>query len=73
VLSFEDELRALLNTHSMETDSGTADSILARYMMACLYAFNEAVRARERAYGRVYYLAESVLPPREPTGGEEGR
>jgi len=49
---FERELEALLNTHSAENLSDTPDFILARYMSACLAAFNGAVNRREKWYGR---------------------
>ena len=51
-LSFEADLRALINTHSQENASGTPDYILAEYLVACLDAFGAAVRYREEWYGR---------------------
>jgi len=42
--SFEDELTAILNSHSVETMSGTPDFILAEFMVGCLKSFNTAVR-----------------------------
>ena len=49
---FERELRALLNTQSMENASDTPDFLLASYLVDCLNAFNRAVNAREAWYGR---------------------
>ena len=52
LISFEQELKHLLNKYSMESDSNTPDFILAEYMHACLVSFNVATRAREHWYGR---------------------
>ena len=52
LISFEQELKHLLNKYSMESDSNTPDFILAEYMHACLTSFNLATRAREHWYGR---------------------
>jgi len=51
-MSFQDELRQLINRHSKENGSGTPDFILANYMGDCLSAFNAAVNRRESWYGR---------------------
>lgn len=45
------ELTRLLNAHSAENDSGTADFILAEYLIGCLNAFNAAVVHRDQWYG----------------------
>ncbi len=50
--AFEQDLRFLINKRSMESLSGTPDSILAEYMVHCLNAFTLATRAREQWYGR---------------------
>ena len=52
IVSFETELQALLNTHSMENESNTPDFILAEYMLRCLDIFNVIVNSREKWYGR---------------------
>ena len=57
---FERELTALINRHSVENGSDTPDYILARYMGACLQAFEVGVRQRELWYGR-YSEALTVL------------
>ena len=49
---FESELESLINRHSMENGSNTPDFILAKFLKACLDAWNEAVDARENWYGR---------------------
>lgn len=48
--SFQDQLTALLNAHSLEGVSRTPDYILAQYLFDCLAAFNAAVDARESWY-----------------------
>jgi hypothetical protein len=48
----EAELRATLNRHSVENGSNTPDFILAQYLLGCLSAFETAVNAREKWYGR---------------------
>lgn len=49
--TFEDQLRRLLNTWSMEKTSDTPDFVLCRYMALCLETFSTAVRARDHWYG----------------------
>lgn len=49
---FDMELRQLLNRYSRENASDTPDFILRDYIQGCLTAFNEAVKAREKWYGR---------------------
>lgn len=48
----EDEIRAAINRHSAENASDTPDYILAEYLTGCLNAFDQAVRLREKHYGR---------------------
>lgn len=43
----ENEIRVALNRACAENDSNTPDFILARYLMACLAAFNAATKTRE--------------------------
>ena len=50
--SFEQELRRLINSKSVENKSNTPDMILAEYLCHCLDAFNVATRQREQWYGR---------------------
>ena len=49
--SFEEKLRHLLNTNSMENHSNTHDFILSKYLLECLSAFNRATLERDRMYG----------------------
>lgn len=51
-LTFQQELRRLLNKHCIENGSGTPDFILAEYIRASLEAFELGVILRERWYGR---------------------
>lgn len=51
-LEFEHDLRDLINRHSRENGSDTPDLVLAAYLVECLKAFDEAVVARDRWYGR---------------------
>lgn len=52
-MTFEEELRAVINKYSKENDSNTPDFILARYLGCCLDAFNFATNEREMWYGRL--------------------
>lgn len=49
--SFIEELRVLINRHSRENDSDTPDHILSEYLSACLDAFEQGVRMRDKWYG----------------------
>ena len=51
-MKFEEELRAVINRHSIENASNTPDFILADYLLACLAAFTTATQQRETWYGR---------------------
>ncbi len=52
MMDFEKELEALINKYSQENASNTPDFILAKYLSACLDAYNAAVQQRETWYGR---------------------
>lgn len=47
------EIEQAVNRVSAENGSNTPDFILADYLVSCLAAFDRAVQARERHYGRV--------------------
>lgn len=49
---FRTNLTALLNSYSMENGSNTPDFILAEYLLYSLAAFDTAMNAREKWYGR---------------------
>lgn len=45
-------IEAVINSASAENASDTPDFILAEYLIGCLDAFDQAVRQREKWYGR---------------------
>ena len=49
---FRVDLEHLINCQSVENGSDTPDFILADYLTDCLKAFDRAVKAREKWYGR---------------------
>jgi hypothetical protein len=49
-INFEEELRKLINTFSLEPESDTPDFILVEYISGCLDTFNKAVRSRDEWY-----------------------
>jgi hypothetical protein len=51
-LGFRKGLEALINRESQENGSDTPDWILTEYLIDCLTAFDRAVQAREKWYGR---------------------
>lgn len=51
-MTFEEEIRSVINRHSKENDSNTPDFILAQYICVCLDAWNIATQQREAWYGR---------------------
>lgn len=48
---FEEKLRGLINSQSMENGSNTPDFILAKYLRGCLQNFELAVVQRDSWYG----------------------
>jgi len=48
---FERELTDLINKHSLENTSNTADFILAKHLVQCLKAFNSSTNQRIHWYG----------------------
>ena len=49
---FKRQLESLINRYSKENESNTPDFILAKYLVGCLEAFNQATKEREKWYGR---------------------
>lgn len=45
-----DEIEGAINNCCAENDSNTPDFILARYLVACLEAFNNATQSRDDWY-----------------------
>ncbi len=52
-MTFEKELRDLINIHGKDGESNTADFILADFMNACLNAYKDAIADRDVFEGRV--------------------
>jgi hypothetical protein len=48
---FTDELRQLLNRHSMENGSNTPDFLLSQYLTDCLIAYNKVAQANSQWHG----------------------
>ena len=60
--TFEQELRNLINRHSVENASNTPDFILAQYLVSCLVVFTAAVQQRETWYGRTEQEQQAASP-----------
>jgi hypothetical protein len=50
--NFRKDLEQAINRNSMENGSDTPDFLLAEYLADCLAAFDKAMAAREKWYGR---------------------
>lgn len=61
-MSFEEELRGLINRHSRENGSNTPDFILSNFMAHCLEAFEVATHQRETWYGVKHRPGQSAPP-----------
>jgi hypothetical protein len=60
-MTFEQELSALINKHSIENQSDTPDFLLARFLIECLDTWSNIVRARDAWYN--FDLATRTLGP----------
>lgn len=49
--AFETELTELINKHSLESGSNTADYVLAAYLVNCLYAYEATLQYRSNQSG----------------------
>ena len=56
---FREQLKDLLNTHSMEIRSNTPDHVLALYLEDVLHAFDSAVQLRD------FYARGHCIPEKE--------
>ncbi len=45
-MTFQEELKDLINKHSIENHSNTPDFILAQFMFNCLLSYETAVKAK---------------------------
>ncbi len=61
-MTFRTDLEGAINRHSQENGCNTPDFILADYLANCLLAFDNAVNARERWYGRPEGWRKSLQP-----------
>ncbi len=52
IMTFEEEIKSVINRHGQENLSNTPDFILAMYLMDAMNAFDTAVNRREEWYGR---------------------
>ena len=68
-MSFEAELKELINKYGKENDSNTPDYILAEFLLQCLVAFNYAIIRRAKWFGRMDEPASmnqiSIAPGKE--------
>lgn len=46
--SFEDELKFLINKHSMDSESNTPDFVLTKHLIECLKLYNETIKAKNK-------------------------
>lgn len=51
-MSLQNEIACVLNLFSAENGSDTPDFLLAEYLLDCLAAYDKAVKARDKWYGR---------------------
>jgi hypothetical protein len=72
--TFLGELEQLINKYSQENQSNTPDFILAGYLEDCLSAYNRALQAREKWYGRPigHEYKHIVAAPIEPDTRKDG-
>lgn len=61
-----DDIESAINRVSAENGSNTPDFILAQYLVDCLAAYDKAVTAREKWYGREPKPVDN--PPPSPVG-----
>ena len=50
ILSFQEEIRWVINKCAKENDSDTPDFILAQYLIDCINAYAKAVRSRDNHF-----------------------
>ncbi len=60
--AFLNDLKNLINYHSLENGSDTPDWILAEYLSQCLVNFGTTMRAREKWYGREIHQKTPEAP-----------
>lgn len=50
-IQVKEELRVLINRHSLENDSNTPDFLLAEVMLQCLKSYNSVIQNRDKWFG----------------------
>ncbi len=60
--AFQKEISTIINKFSMESGSDTPDFILAAYLKNCLYAFNDAVKSRDKWFSVDMWTKDKMLP-----------
>ena len=60
--SFADNLKELINVHSLENGSNTPDYILCNFITGCLKEFDAAVRARDSHNNGAEYTRDAEHP-----------
>lgn len=61
-MTLQDDIQSAINRNSAENGSNTPDWLLAEYLTLCLKAFDGAVAAREKWYGRDAGIGPAGLP-----------
>jgi len=59
---FRKDIEEVINTHSKESISDTPDFILAKYLIDCLNAFDQAVLRRKAWFSTPEATKESIIP-----------
>lgn len=68
-MALREDIQTAINCASAENGSNTPDFLLAEYLTDCLAAFDKAVGARERWYGRgAAANPEGASQPEAPHG-----
>lgn len=70
VLDFEKELAALLNKHSMDTETNTPDFILARHIIRDLDTYRETTSELQKWHGSNMRSASDNFSNPSPMGSE---
>lgn len=67
------EIEHAINCNSAENGSNTPDFILAEYLTDCLTAYDKAVTAREKWYGREPVAVDTPIELSNTTIGKSDR
>jgi len=61
-MSLRKDIEHAINCNSAENGSNTPDFMLAEFLTECLAAFDKAVAAREKWYGRNPAIGPAAIP-----------